>query len=594
MARNGEGGDIRLEKRRKRKRQIRRRVFLFLLVIAGIVLFLLLGPTWKQMEKKDYFEKMMSEGGEPVTLVEDERAVVLQDCVAAQKARMAGDSLYLDYGMVRDQISSRFFLDEENQAVLYTTAFETYTIPFNSAQYSREDADGTETLEYDETILISDERGLYLSSGFMQKYVNAEITQGTDDHHVTIEYKWGERLTAQLKRGAPVRNRQSWRGLIITKAAKGDTVTVLEDLGKWMKIVTGDGYIGYLSASSLTEPEQIQVTRDFEEAEYPSLTMEEPVNLVWHQIDNLDANGYLEQDTQNMTGVNVISPTWFSLTDSEGTIRSYADRKYVRKAHKLGLQVWGLVSNFEEGVSTTTLVSSTAARRKLAESLVSEAVKCGLDGINVDLEAITADGSRGYVQFMRELSVLCRREGLVLSVDIPAPYDFNLYYDRAELGTVADYVIMMGYDEHYVGSEAGSVASLSFEENGISRTLRSVPARKLVSGVPFYTRVWYSQTNENGEVNEWSEARGMNAVADMISEAGAQIIWNEETMQNYAEWVTGDGTTCRVWIEDEASLKLKADLVNSYGLGGIAAWVLGFERDTVWDVIYESVYGQQE
>ena len=589
MAGKDSGEETRLSRKKKRQRQIRRRVFFFCAVLAGIVLYLIFGPSRKHMDAKTYFEKMMSDGGEPVTLSEDELAVVLQDKVAAQKARVVDGRIYLDYEMVRSQILSRFYLDEENRQILYTTAFETYEIPFNSKEYARTSSDGSETLQYEEPILISDERGRYLSASFMQQYVNAECTQGEDGFHVLVEYKWGDRVTAELKRAAKVRVRSGLRGQIISEASKGDTVTVLETSGRWTHVVTANGFIGYLPSGSLTEPETVQVTREFEEAVYPARMLEEPVNLVWHMIDNTDMNSFLEQDTENMTGVNVISPTWFSLTDNEGSISSLADRKYVRKAHKMGLQVWGLVSNFQPGLSTTTVVSTTAARRRLEENLIAEALKCGMDGINVDLEAITADGARGYVQFMRELSVLCRENELVLSVDIPVPFDFNLYYDRKELGTVADYVIVMGYDEHYYGSEAGSVASLSFEENGIKRTLNSVPKEKLVSGIPFYTRIWYSKTDENGETKEWSETRGMNGAARAIEEAGAQIVWNEETMQNYAEWVTEDGTWCRVWIEDETSLEKKAALAGTYELGGLAAWVLTFQRDTVWDILSKAL-----
>lgn len=589
MAGKDRSEDIRRSKKKKRQWQIRRRILLIFLILAGIALYLLFGPSWRHMNAKTYFEKMMSDGTLSVSLLEDELAVVLQDKVAAQKARIVDGRLYLDYEMVRDQILSRFFLDEENQQILYTTAFETFEIPFNSREYHKVSADASQAMQYEETILISDERGKYLSAAFMQEYVNAQYTLGEEGFHVLVEYQWGDRLQAQLKRAANVRVTAGLRGQIITGAAKGDTVTVLEDTGRWRKVVTADGFIGYLPGGSLTQPETVQVTRDFEEAQYPSTRLEEPVNLVWHMIDNADMNSFLEQDTEKMTGVNVISPTWFSLTDNEGSISSLADRKYVRKAHKMGLQVWGLVSNFQPGLSTTTLVSSTSARRKLEENLITEAVKCGMDGINVDLEAITADGARGYVQFMRELSVLCREKGLVLSVDIPVPFDFNLYYDRKELGTVADYVIMMGYDEHYNGSEAGSVASLSFEEDGIRRTLRSVPKEKLVSGIPFYTRVWYSGTDENGETKEWSEARGMNGTDRLIEEAGAQVVWNEETMQNYAEWTTEDGTWCRVWLEDETSLEKKAALAGTYELGGLAAWVLTFQRDTVWEILSEAL-----
>ncbi len=91
----------------------------------------------------------------------------------------------------------------------------------------------------------------------------------------------------------------------------------------------------------------------------------------------------------------------------------------------------------------------------------------GLDGINLDFESITEEQAPHYIQFVRELSIACRNQGIVFSIDDPVP-TYSKHYDRTEQGIVADYVIIMGYDEHYAGStDAGSVSSLGFVKAGI-------------------------------------------------------------------------------------------------------------------------------
>ena len=636
--------DNRQEKKKRRKRQIRRRIAVFILllilVVVGIYLYVRFAPTTKRMDPKDYFETMLARAqagaetgdaaaGTEAVLTEGELAVMLQDHVSPYKARMHDGAVYLHYDLVRPEICTRFFLDEERQVMLLTTATDNLEIPFNSATYTSAD-DGTEYTYEHEIVLterISDnadhtdnnessaegetgegsetgedsETGksssqiLYLNADFLSTQANIAWETFDDGVHTLVDYNWGERTAATVKKNTHVRFGPGGKYLIVTDAAKGDTVYPLEqaeaaEQASWTRVVTTDGYIGYLPNKCLEEPETISFTHEFDAPEYTSLLMDEQVNLLWHAVGADDSNEYLLSDTEEVTGVNVISPTWFSLSDNEGNFQSFASKKYVKRAHKKGMQVWGLVSNFSPDMSTSALVASTTARRNLAKNLTEAALEVGMDGINVDLEAIAESAGYGYVQFVRELSVLCRKNGLVLSVDVPEPFDFNTYYDRKELGIVADYVILMGYDEHYVGSEAGSVASLSFEENGIVRTLREVPSEKIIAGVPFYTRLWYTGTD--GSV--WSEILSMNPVSRTLESYGVTPVWNEETGQYYAEWTLDDGIVCRIWIEEEKSLALKVNLVPKYELGGVAEWVLGNERATVWEVITRSLQGEAE
>lgn len=205
---------------------------------------------------------------------------------------------------------------------------------------------------------------------------------------------------------------------------------------------------------------------------YTSLTRDYKINLAWHQVTSEDANKALSEVLSGTKGINVLSPTWFSVTGTDGAISSLASADYVKTAHEAGMEVWGLVDNFNSSVSTLATLSNTASRNHLVEMLLSEAKRVGMDGINVDFESMTKEEAPHFIQFIRELSIGCRKNQLVLSVDDPVP-EFTTYYNRKEQGIVADYVIIMGYDEHMEGSEkAGSVASLPFVEKGITQTLK--------------------------------------------------------------------------------------------------------------------------
>ena len=222
------------------------------------------------------------------------------------------------------------------------------------------------------------------------------------------------------------------------------------------------------------------------------------------------------------------------------------------QAHEKGLKVWGLVDNFSENMSTTTVLSNTAARQNLENQLVTYALKAGLDGINVDFESLSEDVGIHFLQFLRELSIQCHENNLVLSVDNPVPEDFTSHYDRAEQGKVVDYVIIMGYDEHYVGSDAGSVASLPWVEQGVKDTLAEVPAKRTILAIPFYTRLW--KTTDGGALT-----------------------------------YEGDGATYQIWLEDSKSIAEKVKLIPKYKLAGVAEWKLGFENSGIWSVITENL-----
>ena len=245
----------------------------------------------------------------------------------------------------------------------------------------------------------------------------------------------------------------------------------------------------------------------------------------------------------------------------------------------MGLQVWALLDNFSSDVQTEVLLSSTSTRRKLINSLMEDVREYDLDGLNMDFEGIREEAGVHYIQFLRELSISCREEGIILSVDNYVPSASTEFYDREEQGIVADYVIIMGYDEHYAGGEPGSVASIEFVKNGIENTLKDVPKEKLVNGVPFYTRLW-TETDEGVD----SRALGISAAKRWIEENDVELYWQEELGQYYGELPSDDGIQY-LWMEEEDSLRQKMDVIKEHDLAGVACWKLGLEDEAAWESI---------
>ncbi len=533
-------------------------------------------PTKERMESADYFG----------TYGEDEAAVVLDDTVAEFRARLDGERIYLSYEAVSTYLNNKFYWDTSLSKLLYTTPTELIQIPVGTSAYTVDD----EAAQEGYTILVQEGDTVYIDLEFVKKYTAIDFHRETEPNRVVITSVWGERMVAEVNKDTAIRYQGGIKSPILTDQSAGARVYVLEQLEDWTKVLSENGYIGYIQNKRLDNVRTEVTESGFEEPVYTNQLRDHRINLVWHMVTNPDVNGLLEDTIKDMTGVNVISPTWYAIKNNAGDIQSYADKEYVKKAHAAGLEVWALIDNFtfKSEVDMAVLLSSYETRAKMADYLVSQAGEYGFEGINLDFEAVPEEAAASYLQFIRELSIKCREAGLVLSSDVTVPMPFSAYYDRGAQGEVIDYVIMMGYDEHYDGSEAGSVASLSFEENGIKALLEEVPKEKIISAVPFYTRLWRTKTNENGETEVSSEILGMDSAGNVLTENGASASWNAETSQQYAQWESG-GALYQIWFENELSLEVKAGLVKTYDLGGIAAWCLTFERPEIWKVIEKAI-----
>ena len=533
-------------------------------------------PSSQRMSSEEYFGQ----------LGETEAAIVVEDHIAQEHAQIYDGNVYIDYTLVQNELNSRFYWDASVGLLLFTTPTQVFEIAPNTSAYA---IDG-ESFDAGYDILHTTSAGMYLSMTFLQQYSDLNCQVYETPKRVVITYGSEEVTTARIKKDTVVRYQGGIKSPIVTDVTEDSEVTVLEQMDSWSKVLTADGYIGYVKNKQLADVTQTTRETVYAGPEYTSIHLDEKVNLVWHQIDYQEMNSQFAEDTADVTGVNVISPTWYFLADSEGEITSFADADYVKAAHKKNMQVWALISNFSADVDSTTLLASRAARQKVQNYLIGQAKEIGFDGINIDFEGIAQEAGCDYVQFIRELSILCRKNGIILSVDVPVPMDFSKYYNREELGNVCDYVIMMGYDEHYAGSDiVGSVASMDFEETGIQTMLTEVSKDKLISAIPFYTRLWYTQTLADGTANVTSEAYSMDNIEALLTEKGVTATYDESTGQQYAEWTDSDGKFCQVWLEDENSIAARAALVSKYELSGIAEWVLGREQSWVWDVISKNI-----
>ena len=475
---------------------------------------------------------------------------------------------YLPLSWINGHVNKRFYWDSTEDLLVYT-------LP-DQIVYADAETKGSNGAP----LIVINEDDVYLPLGLIANYSDVEILayDGGDVKRVFIN-EWGNRETNVVKKKSYVREKGGIKSPVITEVAADEEVTILETMENWSKVVTSDGHIGYVQNKVLGESQNEAVFSGKEPVVYEGISLDEKIVLGWHQVTNQEANKQLQQVLEDAEGINVISPTWFSLTDNEGSYKSLASKDYVDTCHELGIQVWALLDNFSSDVQSEVLLASTTTRRKLINSLMADVETYGLDGLNMDFESLKPEAGIHYVQFLRELSISCREKGIVLSVDNYVPAAYNSFYDREEQGIVADYVIIMGYDEHYAGSEAGSVASYNYVKNGIESTLESVPKEKVINGVPFYTRIW---TEKDSQMT--SKAVGISEAKKWVNDNNVELYWQEELGQYYGELLTPSGNSY-IWLEEEESLGIKMDLIKEYDLAGVACWKLGLQDEEAWEAI---------
>ncbi len=599
----GNGGPSRLKRpqdqngrgRRRPKRDNRTPIAAAVIFITAVVAIALISalvkkysPSKERADLDEYYNVYSPE----------DMAILLDGQLLEETAKYWDGRVYMDYKLVQQYLNQRFYWDSNENILRYVTDKDVVSVHAGGRDYTV----SKKTEQADYTIVKVDGEQMYLALDFVQLYTNIDFAVHEAPNRVKITASWGEIQTAQVRKDTQIRVKGGIKSPIVADVEKEAKVEILDAGEDWSRVCTGDGMIGWMQNKRLGDAAAETIAREFEEPAFTHLLKDGPVSLGWHQVTTQEANGRISTILQDTKGVNVISPTWFYLNDNDGNIFSLASREYVSYCHQNNVEVWGLVSNLENpDASSTYVLTHTSTRDYLANQIIAAAIEYDLDGINLDFEALSGEVGDSYIQFVRELSLKCKNNNLVLSVDNYVPTSYTAFYNRAEQAVFADYVIIMGYDEHYSGSEdIGSVASIGFVRDGVENTLKEVPPEQTILAMPFYTRVWELTPKDGAGEDVESAAEnylpytftcteeGMQTVENRYTENGAQAVWSEEDGQYIAEYEK-DGKTYKMWVENEKSLEEKLKVMKKHKLAGAAYWKLGLERPSAWDTIIKYV-----
>ena len=541
--------------------------FVILIVVMGAMFMIVrYTPTKEKMNGYVFFNLDKST---------DKTMVIIDGKQYSDTGVVTDGKHYLPQEFVADNINAGFYYDKESKAVLYSDSSYMYTYMSGENVYT-DDTGKTYNTDYPVVIDINGE--CFIAWEYIAEHTDCEYAYGSEPERINISIERENKQCVTVKKKSAVRYRGGIKSPVLEYVQKGDRLVYEDDLDDWIKVTTATGYTGYIKKTEASDTfEYIREEKNYENHNYNM--KDDKITLAWFQVSGVAGNSGIDNNIAAASGVNVLAPTWYSVTDSSGSMSCYASAGLVNKMHQRGTDVWALVSDFDTNVDFAALYSSKKARTNMVNTLINDAEKYGFDGINLDFENIKSAYAKDYLQFVRELSIACERKGLVLSTDNYKPEAYNRCYNLKEQSRFVDYVIVMAYDEHYAGTDAGSVASLPFVKEAVEDTVQLVGNEHVIAGIPFYTRIW---TTTDG--NTTSRAVGMQAAVDQLNSDGQVALWNDDCGQYVASYTVGNSTR-QIWFEEEKSIEAKMQVIQENDVAGVAGWKLGLEKSSVWSVI---------
>lgn len=559
-------------RRRRSKGPFSKLFTIILLLVVGFVGYKVYNHYSFTKERVDLNEYMKVSGDDVAVYINDERFKSILDHTPAISSN---DTVYLSLSFVKANLNNRFYYARDLKKILYSLIDETRS--FGDGDIHQ--VGGAPYVKFMEEP--------YLLVDFVKDFTNIRYDKYVDDNYkrVYIYTDWDKEEIAYISANESLRVLGGNKSPIIVDLKKGEEIKILDEMTKWSKVKSSSGFIGYIRNSRIKNKIENVPNSDFKEQSRPKYNFGEKVLIGFHQMTSIYNTKNLPDVLKPTKGMNVISPTFFTIKDNNGEIRSLASPEYVRVCHNRGLKVWPTFTNFEivdANINLKEVLGSAIKRKKIIDKLIQQINASSIDGLNIDIESVPQSAGEDYIQFIRELSIEMAKIKKPLSVDTFVPYEYNFHYNMKELQFFCDYVVVMCYDEHYNGSKkAGSVSSIGYVADGINLSLRDVDKDKLIIALPFYCRIW--TTTPAGKVT--SNAYGSQICENQAITQGLTFTFDDTTKQNYGSKVAQDGSVVECWLEDDLSLAYKMELVKQADVAGTAAWKITQERENFFNII---------
>jgi spore germination protein YaaH len=543
-----------------------------LLILSSI--FYLLYP-FASKDKKIYFH------GENPILFHDKQE---------GNAIFEGNTLFVPLSFLKKDIDPNIVYDEKSKSVIITTADKVVQMPTDSLTYFV----NQKPVNIQLSPILNRNGEIYAALDPVLTYYPITYKKMAGSGAIWVQtdgqkYIEGKTISKDInKENLRLRTKPDWGSPYTSEMSKNESVMIEGQKGEFYYVRNNGGISGYIKKEYVHKENSITISIKRESKTFQTAKINGPVQLTWEAVYTKNPD---TKTITDMPGINVVSPTWFSLADKTGTIKNLASLDYSKWAKSKGYQVWGLFSNSFDPDLTHEALKDFETRQNMIRQLLQYSKMYQLQGINFDIENVKSEDGPLVTQFLREAAPYLHEAGLIVSMNITFSAgennNWSSFYQRKELSQVNDYLIVMAYDEHTgARTGSGSVASLPWVEQNLQMLLKEVPNNKLILGVPLYTRLWKEQQNADGTTEITAKALTMDKVKEWLSKTGVNPVYDEKSGQNYAEYYAADEkATYKIWIEDDLSLNKRAKLASDYKLAGIGTWARYFGAQTAWTAL---------
>ena len=529
-------------------------IFLIIFLAAGAFLFVENRGTTKISTKYDKFN-----------FITEDRDIDKDDF------SIEDGMIYLSFDYIKKYLDESIEYDKSTEEVKIQNEHANKILKLN--EYEAKFNSGT--IDLRAPVIEKNGKIMLPIEAFIYDY-DVSLRYNKDIRLLLLDYRDKEYDLSKTTKEVFLREDSSKRSPIIKKLPEGEKLYIYGEKSKFYKVRMPEGYAGYVLKENVDD--------NFEKVNLASSKKnisKSPINLTWDYTYAEHSDEKVNQ-IKNINGLDIIIPTWFSIRNGNGDMIDRGNLNYIKKYNELGVDVWAYLDNSFNPDITHEALSNENTRKKVIDKTLELCKKYNMKGINIDFEHTKIEDRDNITAFVNEFREKAG-DDFIITVDVTPQISSDVTkepYDRKALAEVSDYIVVMAYDQHWGSSdEAGSVAQYKWVEGSINVLFRNVPNRKMILGVPLYTRLW---KESNGKVT--SKTISMNEVANIIASKGLNPSWDKDSQQNYVEYEE-NGSTYKIWIEDANSLEKKVSLVNKYNLAGVGSWRLGFETQNIWDVI---------